>query len=42
MLCITALEVTAMATGTDGVLLGAAIAAIAGLGGFAIQKKTKK
>jgi hypothetical protein len=42
MLCITALAITAMATHTNGVILGAAIAAIAGLGGFAFKKITKK
>ncbi len=42
MLCITTLAITAMATGTNGVILGATIAAIAGLGGFAFKKITKK
>ena len=42
MLCITTLAIVAMVTHTNGVVLGAALAAIAGLGGFAFKKITKK
>lgn len=35
---ITLLEIVALITHTNGVLLGAAIAAIAGLGGFEISR----
>lgn len=34
MLCITALEVTAIANSIDGAALGLVVAAIAGLGGY--------
>lgn len=43
IICITTLEATAMGYGVNGVSLAAAIAAIAGLGGFAIgQARAKK
>jgi len=35
---ITIIEIVALITGQNGVLLGAAIAAIAGLGGFEIGR----
>lgn len=41
ILCITILEGIALLTHTDGVLLGAAIAAIAGLGGFIVGRGSK-
>ncbi|GAI39223.1 unnamed protein product, partial [marine sediment metagenome] len=40
-LCITALEITAIALGINGVLLSVSIAAIAGLGGYEIAMKRK-
>lgn len=39
ILCITALEITAMLCGVDGAVFGIAIAAISGLGGYQIHKK---
>jgi len=38
ILAITIIESIALLTHTDGVMLGAAIAAIAGLGGFGIGR----
>lgn len=35
ILCITAIEIAALKAGINGVLLAGAVAAIAGLGGFA-------
>jgi len=37
ILCITALEVVALAQGVDGAVFGVVIAAIAGLGGYEIK-----
>lgn len=41
ILCITALEVLALANGINGALLAGSIAVIAGLGGYEIGKKRK-
>ena len=38
MVCITALGVAALVTGQDGVVLATALAAVAGIGGYAIGK----
>lgn len=40
IICITALEIIALANGINGALLAGSIAIIAGLGGYAIKKKT--
>ena len=40
--CLTALEITALAMGVDGVLFSFVCIAIAGLGGYAIGKKNSK
>jgi len=37
--CLTALEMTALIMGIDGTALSVVVAAIAGLGGYAIGKK---
>jgi hypothetical protein len=42
IVCITAIEVVALWRGIDGKLMGAAIAALAGLGGFAVGKYITK
>lgn len=41
ILCITGLEIVAITQGVNGVLLSVSVAAIAGLGGFAIKRKVK-
>jgi len=40
MICITALEITALLNGIDGIFLSTVIAIIAGLGGFWIGRTT--
>lgn len=42
MLCITALASIALLKGMDGLLLAGAVSALAGLGGFAVGRTTKK
>lgn len=42
ILCITALEVTAILCGVNGAVFGIAIAAISGLGGYEIHKQRAK
>lgn len=42
MLCITALLITALLSGIDGVLLASGCVLLAGLGGFEIGKHLKK
>lgn len=37
MLCITGLEIVALANGIDGAVFGLVIAALAGLGGYEIK-----
>ena len=39
ILCLTAIEITALLKGINGVLLAAVIAAVAGLGGYVVAKK---
>lgn len=41
IICLTAIEITALIMGINGALLGLALAAISGLGGFAIGKAKK-
>jgi len=41
ILCITALEIVAIANNINGALLAGAIAVIAGLGGYAVRRKAK-
>ena len=41
ILCITALEIVAIANNIDGALLAGSIAVIAGLGGYAVKRKVK-
>lgn len=42
MICITVIEVAAIFNGMDGVLLSLAVAALAGLGGYAIRDRILK
>ena len=42
MACVTIIEVYAVSQGIDGVGLAAVVAALTGLGGYAIGKKTTK
>ena len=42
MLCIAALTAIAIIKGIDGVLLATALTVLAGLGGFALGKTTRK
>ena len=39
--CLTTLEMTALIMGIDGALFGVVIAAIAGIGGYAVGKAKK-
>lgn len=39
MVCITGLEISAIVTGLDGSILSLVIAALAGLGGYAIGQR---
>lgn len=41
IICITALLIAALLTGTDGALLASGITLIAGLGGYALGKYKK-
>ena len=41
MVCVTALEIYALSRGIDGTALAAAVAVIAGLGGYVVGKKTE-
>lgn len=41
ILCITALEIVAIANNINGALLAGSIAIIAGLGGYAVKRKVK-
>lgn len=41
ILCITALEIIALANNVNGAILAGSVAIIAGLGGFTAGKKTK-
>lgn len=42
ILCITALEIVAIANDINGALLAGSIAIIAGLAGYAVKRKVKK
>ncbi|MBA7583889.1 hypothetical protein ES708_25840 [subsurface metagenome] len=41
ILCITGLEITALANDINGALLAAAIGLIAGLGGYEVKRRQK-
>lgn len=41
ILCITALEIVAIANDINGALLAGSVAVIAGLGGYAVKRKVK-
>jgi len=41
MVCVTVLEVYALSKGINGTVLAAAVAVIAGLGGYVVGKKVE-
>lgn len=42
IVCITALEIVAIANGLNGAMLSVAVACIAGIAGYTIPKRAKK